>query len=133
MNDGARQHSSGEKVTSTRSGATAGAGADSTLRAKARALVEAGRLPIVLPNHRWGGPGAGSPCSVCGDPVGHDQMDIEFELMGAGNGATDHHFHVPCLSALEHELRERAPSGPSMPSSGAQFPGALGTDDQRGM
>jgi hypothetical protein len=133
MNSGARQHSSGEKVISTRSGTRAEASANSTLRAKARALVDAGRLPITLPNHRWGGPGTGSMCSVCGDPVGRDQMDIEVELAGPGSDATDHHFHVPCLSALEHELRNRPRSGLSLPSNGGQLPGALGTDDQQGL
>jgi len=86
--------------------------ADSLLQAKARALIDAGHLPDTLPARRWGGPGVGAPCSVCTVPIGQHQIDIELELTGTNaDGAISHHFHVRCLSVLEHELRHVQRSG----------------------
>jgi hypothetical protein len=81
--------------------------ADSILQAKARALIDAGHLPDTLPARRWGGEGAGAPCSICGVAIGQREVDIELELTApnAGSAAT-HHFHVRCLSALEQALRQ---------------------------
>ncbi len=81
--------------------------ADGIVQAKARALIHAAQLPDTLPARRWGGPGVDAPCSVCGVAIGQHEIDIELELTGTnGSGATSHHFHVRCLSAVEQELRQ---------------------------
>jgi hypothetical protein len=80
---------------------------DSLLRAKARALIQTGNLPNRLPDRKWGGPGIGAPCMVCGAPVNHDEIGLEVEFTcGDGTGASNHHFHVRCFSALELELHK---------------------------
>jgi hypothetical protein len=81
--------------------------ADSLLRAKARALIEAGSLPNRLPDRKWGGPGIGTPCMVCGVRVNDDEIGLEIEFTcGDGSGASNHHFHVRCFAALELELHK---------------------------
>ena len=80
---------------------------DSILRAKARALIQGGRLPSRLPARRWGGPGLGIPCMVCGVPISDSEVGFEVEFTRFnGADASSQHFHVRCLTALEHELRE---------------------------
>jgi hypothetical protein len=45
---------------------------------------------------------------VCEVPVNHDEIGLEIELRcGDGSGASNHHFHVRCFSALELELHKR--------------------------
>ena len=81
---------------------------DGAVRARARTLIQARSFPRTLPVRRWGGPGVGTPCAVCGAAIEPSQMDIELELApGQDGGAADHHFHVRCLAALERELREQ--------------------------
>jgi len=79
---------------------------DSTLRAKARRLMQAGKLPNRLPNRMWGGPGIGTPCTVCGEPVKQDEAELEVEWSD-GASTNNHHLHTRCLAALELEIRER--------------------------
>ena len=79
---------------------------DEVLRAKARALVAAASLPLPLPRRRWGGPGVGAPCTLCGMAVDGHEVDIEIDLAGRDGAGESCHFHVRCLAALEHELRE---------------------------
>ena len=52
---------------------------DSILRAQARELMDAGKLPHRLPDRMWGGRGVGAPCEVCGVPVKHDESELEIE------------------------------------------------------
>jgi hypothetical protein len=95
---------------------------DSTLREKARALIKAGNLPNRLPDRKWGGPGGGAPCMVCGVPVNDHEIGLEIELTCPdGTGASNHHFHVRCFSALEVELH-KLELARQMKSSGGQLP-----------
>jgi hypothetical protein len=93
--------------------ATAGeASDDSALRAKARTALEAGNLPNRRPDRMWGGPGVGVPCTVCGAPVTHDELELEMEFtLDAGPKSSKHHIHIRCFSALEAEMRGRKPDG----------------------
>ena len=79
---------------------------DTLLRARARQLIETGKVPSRLPARRWGGPGSGTQCMVCGAPVRDDEVGVEIEFSCDGMGAANHDFHVHCLEALELELRE---------------------------
>jgi len=80
-----------------------------TLRVQARGLMEAGKVPNRLPDRIWGGPGAGTPCTVCGAPVKQDEAELEVEW-SEGASTTNHHFHTRCFAALELEIREREPT-----------------------
>ena len=51
----------------------------SILRAQARELMDAGKLPHRLPDRMWGEPGVGAPCEVYGVPVKHDESELEIE------------------------------------------------------
>ena len=42
---------------------------EETLREKARAVIESGKLPSRTPDRTWGGPGVGASCAICDLPV----------------------------------------------------------------
>ena len=74
------------------------------LREKARAVVQAGKLPARRPDRTWGGPGVGAPCAVCELPV--TQNEMEFEIQFAHDGGLDKfHVHIRCFAAWEFERR----------------------------
>ena len=105
--------------------------AQRALREKARAVIDAGHISGPLPAVRWGGPGAGVPCSVCGETLGAHEFEIEMELRPAdGAGSNNHHFHVHCVSALEYELcrRDSDPQRTALP--GQPEPGGCSARDQ---
>lgn len=89
---------------------------DRDLREKAREAIQAGKLPDRRPDHVWGGPGTGAQCTICGAPVGDDDVELEIEFIrDASPRPSRHHVHVGCFSALELERRnfkaaKRAPS-----------------------
>jgi hypothetical protein len=92
---------------------------DRLLRAKARELIRSGNVPKHLPKQRWGGPGMGMPCTVCREPVERHEVDVEVEFTCNGGGnASNHHFHLRCLTALERELREIELAGYAAPGAG---------------
>ena len=78
---------------------------ESVLRAKAREVVRAGKLPNRRPDRTWGGPGVGAPCSVCGGAVTKEQMELEIQFAhdGAVPGLDKFHIHVRCFAAWEFE------------------------------
>ena len=57
---------------------------EATLREKAREAIQSGKLPAMKPSRTWGGPGSGTECSVCGEPVKPDQMELEIEYRNGG-------------------------------------------------
>lgn len=77
------------------------------LRAKARAAVQAGKLPAVEPTRTWGGPGVGAICSVCELAVTKDEkeFEIQFERNGDNPGLDKFHVHIRCFAAWEFERR----------------------------
>jgi hypothetical protein len=75
------------------------------LRERARAAIEAGKLPRRSADRTWGGPGVGAPCSVCDQPVTRDQMEFEVQFVNQGTapGLDVYHVHVRCFAAWELE------------------------------
>ena len=79
------------------------------LREKARAVVQAGKLPSRRPDRTWGGPGVGAPCSVCGLPVKSDELEFEIQFARDGDnpGLDKFHVHVRCFAAWEFERTKK--------------------------
>jgi hypothetical protein len=75
------------------------------LRAKARTVVQSGKLPSRRPDRTWGGPGVGADCAVCDLPVTKDQMEFEIQFARDGSqpGLDKYHVHVRCFAAWEFE------------------------------
>ena len=78
---------------------------EQVLREKARAVVQAGKLPARRPDRTWGGPGVGAPCAVCGVPVGKDQLEFEIQFARDGDnpGLDKYHVHIRCFAVWELE------------------------------
>ena len=79
------------------------------LREKARAVVQAGKLPARRPDRTWGGPGVGAPCTICELPVTKDELEFEIEFARNGDnpGLDKYHIHVRCFAAWEFERASR--------------------------
>ena len=91
---------------------------ENALRARARALIQTGKLPNRRPEQAWGGPGDGAYCTICSAPVRNDELEFELEFSQAANGlASDkHHVHVRCFRAWELELEAATVSHPGLPA-----------------
>ena len=78
---------------------------DVVLRQKARAAIRSGKLPPTRPDRRFGGPGNGTECAVCGEPVERHQMgfEIEFNRHGVAPGLDRYHLHPRCYAAWDSE------------------------------
>ena len=94
------------------------------LREKAREAIKNGKLPAMQPRRTWGGPGSGTVCSVCGEPVNQDQMELEIEYRRNGRSSDlDHYFfHVQCFTAWECESRNQLANGTNSSSRLAATP-----------
>jgi len=100
---------------------------DSTLREKARELIQNGKLPTQIPNRIMGGPGCGEACALCGETLRRNQMEFEPECMSDGEipELRKYYLHPRCFMAWECECRKdgdrtRAtdePSGTSLASA----------------
>jgi hypothetical protein len=84
---------------------------ETILRAKARELIRAGKLPDRRPDRSWGGPGVGAPCVVCGEAVTKDQLEFEIQFAhdGGNPGLDKFHIHVRCYAAWEFERTHGSP------------------------
>lgn len=80
-------------------------GGEASLREKARAAIQSGRLPARPPDRTWGGPGMGVICAVCTLPVRRDEIEfqIEFARRGGEPGLETFHLHARCFAAWELE------------------------------
>lgn len=85
---------------------------DSTLREKARELIQYGKLPTQIPNRIMGGPGCGEACALCGEILRRNWMEFEPEFMSDGEISELHkyHLHPRCFLAWECE-RTKAQGG----------------------
>jgi len=90
---------------------------DSTLRDRARMLMKSGELPIRLPDRMWGGPGAGSPCTVCEAPIKRDETEVEIEW-SESSSVRSQHLHPSCFIALQVEITEGQPAWRTVAASG---------------
>lgn len=79
---------------------------EQVLREKARNAIRTGKLPAVKPGRTWGGPGNGTRCSLCGEPVTQGQMELEIEYRRAGatSGLDKYYLHVRCFAVWECEI-----------------------------
>lgn len=80
---------------------------EQALRAKAREVLQAGKLPNRRPDRTWGGAGVGAACAVCDLPVERDQteLEIDFARDGGNPGLDTYHVHIPCFAAWEFERK----------------------------
>ena len=84
---------------------------EKVLRAKAQEVIRTGKLPNKRPDRTWGGPGVGALCTICGEPVTWDQLELEFQCERDGDnpGLDKFHIHIQCFAAWE---LERVQGGP---------------------
>ena len=78
---------------------------EALLRAKARAMIQSGKLPARRPDRTWGGPGVAASCAVCELPIRKDEMEFEFQFARAGDNPRldTYHVHIRCFAAWELE------------------------------
>lgn len=78
---------------------------DSTLREKAREVIQAGQLPNRHPDRTWGGPGIGADCTICSAPIRRNEIEIEIEFIREDDdpGPTTYHLHSRCFAIWELE------------------------------
>lgn len=80
------------------------------LRRQARESIRDGKLPATRPARTWGGPGANTPCAVCGQLISQSATGFELEFEASFDSEPVHlQMHVPCFVAWELEL-ERPPA-----------------------
>jgi hypothetical protein len=78
---------------------------EETVRAKARSVIQNGKLPSRAPDRTWGGPGVGALCVICDLPVRPTEMEfeIQFQRNGENPGLDKYHVHIRCFAAWEFE------------------------------
>jgi hypothetical protein len=76
---------------------------ESLLQEKAREAIRRGTLPRTRPDRRFGRPGVGETCAVCGEAVGRNEMafEIEYNRHGETPGVDRYHLHIRCYTAWE--------------------------------
>jgi hypothetical protein len=60
---------------------------------RARRAIAARELPRGVSSRVWGGRGSGQPCSLCSQPIGLNDVEIELEGVEAAAGVR---FHSKC-------------------------------------
>src|SRR5215510_12658049 len=79
---------------------------DGTLRQKAREAIVAGKLPHRRAERMWAGPGDGSRCAVCDEPVEHDEIEYELEFTrGNDPSHASYHVHLRCFAVWAYVCR----------------------------
>lgn len=79
------------------------------LRARARELIEQGRLPRAKAYRTWGGRGSGLRCDLCDAAIGSDEPEFELQLDLSPSGEPIR-FHRLC-HALWNDAREACDPG----------------------
>jgi len=76
---------------------------EALLQEKAREAIRRGTLPRTRPDRRFGRPGIGETCAVCGERVGRNEMalEIEFNRHGVTPGLDRYQLHIRCYTAWE--------------------------------
>jgi hypothetical protein len=67
--------------------------------------MRAGKLPSRRPDRTGGGPGIGELCTICGEPIKQDQLELEIQFArdGSSLGPDWYHVHIRCFAAWEFE------------------------------
>lgn len=73
---------------------------DSALRARARALLDAGKLPQAEPSSTWAGSGRDEACCVCRILVRRDEIGFDLAFRSSGD-EVELHMHTRCRIAWE--------------------------------
>jgi hypothetical protein len=73
-----------------------------SVREKARDAIRSGKLPTHRPRRTLAGPGGGTACAVCGEPIKQNQVEYETEFRLHG-GLANSHLHLRCFAAWEME------------------------------
>jgi len=76
---------------------------EALLQKKAREAIRRGVLPRTRPDRRFGRPGIGETCAVCGEEAGPNEMavEIEFDRHGVTPGLDRYQLHIRCYTAWE--------------------------------
>jgi hypothetical protein len=80
---------------------------DKELRAKARHLIAAGRLPRAKAVRTWGGLGSGLICTLCDEPILNTEPEFELQFDSAPSTPAIR-FHRQCHSIWESTRHEPA-------------------------
>jgi hypothetical protein len=82
-----------------------GSSDDRALREQARESLRCGRLPRRMPDHTWGGPGSGAPCTICGARLAPGALELELEFVdGDGMSSDSRRVHPRCFGVWQLEL-----------------------------
>ena len=96
------------------------------LREQARKAIRTGKLPNRRPDGTWGGPGIGVPCTICGAPVEHHEVELEIEFTDTGDQSpSKHHVHIRCFALWESEREKLEQGSPAISSCPQRPPAAL--------
>jgi hypothetical protein len=78
---------------------------EAQMRALARKILKAGKIPRRDPDRTWGGSGVEMPCTICGERITRDQVEYELQFShdGANTGLDRFHLHLRCFAAWEME------------------------------
>ena len=78
---------------------------DNELRAKARQLIGAGKLPRAKAARTWGGLGTGLACTLCNEPILSTEPEFELQF-DTTSSAPPIRFHRQCHSVWESVRHE---------------------------
>jgi hypothetical protein len=87
---------------------------EESLVQKARAAIQAGKLPARRPDRTFAGPGSGAVCAVCGERTsrGQTEFEIEFNRHGVLPGLDRYNLHQQCFAAWE-SVRTKGGAAPN--------------------
>ena len=80
------------------------------LRDLARQAITADKIPTHWPDRMWDGPGIGTSCALCAQPV-HEEFEVHWAMDRAGPRPRLDHFHHRCFAAWELERKAARESG----------------------
>jgi hypothetical protein len=79
-----------------------------TLLDRAQRAIEDRQLPPGVSTRVWGGRGSGLPCSLCGQPIDSNDVEIELDGVGASAGVR---FHSRCHLVWQQACRRVSGEG----------------------
>ena len=87
---------------------------DTALRMRIRALIEEGRLPVMLPKQILAGYGSGRVCVACDRPISGTQVEYEIEDDRNGHRLS---LHLGCHVVWQIECARRSAAEPGSPAA----------------
>ena len=78
---------------------------------RARRAIATHELPLGVSSRVWGGRGSGKACSLCGQVIGFNDVEIELDGVDAGTGVRFHSkCHLLWQEACAVEGEDRGPT-----------------------